>query len=144
MKECPLKCLPVRFKDQCFLTHSQMDNLNINELFYAMLLLSRRDLDENNDTISFIYFLIFMRTVVAGFVIYGLTRIFLQLVSEAVCIIKMIMHSLFSAGWELWMSICSFLAIFRDAKWRFGDIWRERTLIFLWHWVLSYTLCQKF
>ena len=101
-----------------------MDDLNINELFYAMLLLSKRDLDENNDTISFIYFLIFMRTVVAGFVIYGLTRIFLQLVSEAVCIIKMIMHSLFSAGWELWMSMCSFLAIFRDA---ILEIWRHLT-----------------
>ena len=101
-----------------------MDDLNINELFYAMLLLSRRDLDENNDTISFIYFLIFMRTVVAGFVIYGLTRIFLKLVSEAVCIIKMIMHSLFSAGWELWMSMCSFLAIFRDA---ILEIWRHLT-----------------
>ena len=98
-----------------------MDNLNINELFYAMLLLSRRDLDENNDTISFIYFLIFMRTVVAGFVIYSLTGIFLLLVSEARCIIQMTMHSLFSAGCELWMSICSFIAIFRDtimAIWR--------------------------
>ena len=101
-----------------------MDDLNFNELFYAMLLLSRRDLDENNDTISFIYFLIFMRTVVAGFVIYGLTRIFLKLVSEAVCIIKMIMHSLFSVGWELWMSMCSFLAIFRDA---ILEIWRHLT-----------------
>ena len=124
MKECPLKCLPVRFKDQCFLTHSQMDDLNINELFYAMLLLSKRDLDENNDTISFIYFLIFMRTVVAGFVMYSLTRIFLLLVSEARCIIQMTMHSLFSAGWELWMSMCSFLAIFRDA---ILEIWRHLT-----------------
>ena len=125
MKECPLECLSVRFKDQCFLTHSRMHDLNFNELFYAMLLLSRRDLDENNDTaISFLYFLIFMRTVVAGLVIYGLTRIFLLLVSEAGCIIQMIMHSLFSAGWELRMSICSFLAIFRDA---IMEIWTHLT-----------------
>ena len=83
-----------------------MDDLNFNELFYAMLLLLQRDLDVDNDTISFIYFLIFMRTVVAGFVIYSLTRIFLLLVNEARCIIQMTMHSLFSAGCELWMSIC--------------------------------------
>ena len=101
-----------------------MDDLNFNELFYAMLLLSQRDLDVDNDTISSIYFLIFMRTVVAGFVIYSLTGIFLLLVSEARCIIQMTMHSLFSAGCELWMSICSFLAIFRDA---IMEIWRHLT-----------------
>ena len=65
-----------------------------------------------------------MRTVVAGFFIYGLTRIFLLLVSEVGCVIKMIVHSLFSAGWELWMSICSFLANFRDAT---MEIWRHLT-----------------
>ena len=101
-----------------------MDDLNFNELFYAMLLLSRRDLDEDNDTFSFIYFLSFMRTVVAGFLFYDLTRIFLLLVSEVGCIIKMIVHGLFSAGWELWMSICSFLANFRDAT---MEIWRHLT-----------------
>ena len=46
------------------------------------------------------------------------------LVSEAGCIIQMIMHSLFSAGCELWRSISSFLAIFRDAV---MEIWRHLT-----------------
>ena len=72
----------------------------------------------------FIYFLIFMRSVVTGFVIYGITRIFLLLVSEAGCIFNMIMHRLFSAGKELWMSMCSFLANFRDAT---MEIWRHLT-----------------
>ena len=72
----------------------------------------------------FIYFLIFMRSVVTGCVIYGLTRIFLLLVSEAGCIVKMITHSLFSAGRELWMSMCSIIANFRDAT---MEIWRHLT-----------------
>ena len=68
--------------------------------------------------------ILLMRSVVTGFVIYGLTRIFLLLVSEAGCIVKMITHSLFSAGRELWMSMCSIIANFRDAT---MEIWRHLT-----------------
>ena len=70
------------------------------------------------------YFLIVMRLVVEGFVIYGLTRLLLLLGSEAGCIMRMIVNGLVSAGWELWMSIRSSCATLCDAV---MEIWRHLT-----------------
>ena len=61
-----------------------------------------------------------MRTVVVGAVIYCLTRLFL----EAGGIVRMVVHGLVSASWELWVSIRLFLAIIRDAV---REIWRHLT-----------------